>query len=181
MKSRIEKSVEQINKMVDQKHSKGTVVVSSRDVENFKKQLGTDSQKMAMHLITQLASIVHKRGDADPAEAVALGLALQNAIQPKDELESLLASQMVGAHHLAMEFMGRALQSCQPVEQVSANVERATKLMRTFTAQMEALNRHRGKGQQKVTVEHVTVNQGGQAVIGNVENPGGSGGDNVRK
>jgi hypothetical protein len=34
--------------------------------------------------------------------------------------------------------------------------------------QMEALNRYRSKGQQKITVEHVHINSGGQAIIGNV-------------
>ena len=38
---------------------------------------------------------------------------------------------------------------------------------------LEALNRHRGKGQQKVTVEHVTVNAGGQAIVGAVATSGG--------
>ena len=38
---------------------------------------------------------------------------------------------------------------------------------------LDALNRHRGKGQQKVTVEHVHVHSGGQAVVGMVETPGG--------
>jgi hypothetical protein len=38
---------------------------------------------------------------------------------------------------------------------------------------LEALNRHRGKGQQKVTVEHVHVHAGGQAVVGTVETQGG--------
>ena len=33
---------------------------------------------------------------------------------------------------------------------------------------METLDKHRGKGQQKVTVEHVHVEAGGQAVVGNV-------------
>jgi hypothetical protein len=41
--------------------------------------------------------------------------------------------------------------------------------MRTFNQQIDTLNKHRGKGQQEVTVEHVTVNEGGQAVVGNVE------------
>src|SRR5690242_18263867 len=36
----------------------------------------------------------------------------------------------------------------------------AVKLLRTFTAQVEALQRYRGKGQQKVTVEHVHVHAG---------------------
>ena len=41
-----------------------------------------------------------------------------------------------------------------------------------YAALLDALNRHRGKGQQKVTVEHVHVHSGGQAVVGVME-PGG--------
>jgi hypothetical protein len=40
------------------------------------------------------------------------------------------------------------------------------KLSRTYATLVEALNRHRGKGQQKVTVEHVHVHEGGQAIVG---------------
>jgi hypothetical protein len=42
---------------------------------------------------------------------------------------------------------------------------------RTYAQLLDALNRHRGKGQQKVTVEHVHVHSGGQAVVGVVESP----------
>ena len=56
------------------------------------------------------------------------------------------------------------------------------RLMWLFIQQMEALNRYRGKGQseQRMTVEHVHVHQGGQAVLGNVttkpeSKPGGGG------
>ena len=38
-----------------------------------------------------------------------------------------------------------------------------------YTRQLEALDKHRGKGQQKITVEHVNVHAGGQAVVGTVE------------
>ena len=34
---------------------------------------------------------------------------------------------------------------------------------------LDALNKHRGKGQQKVTVEHIHVAAGAQAIVGNVE------------
>jgi hypothetical protein len=46
--------------------------------------------------------------------------------------------------------------------------------MRTFIMQMEALKRHRTGGEQKVTVQHVSVSEGGQAIVGNVTqaNPG---------
>jgi hypothetical protein len=96
-------------------------------------------------------------------------LAVLHSLKPRDELEGLLITQMIGTHSLAMEFMRRATLPDQTVEGVNFNTDRATKMMRTFTSQLESLNRHRGKGhQQKVTVEHVTVNSGGQAIVGQV-------------
>jgi hypothetical protein len=53
------------------------------------------------------------------------------------------------------------------------NLNQANKLSRTHAMLLETLNRHRGKGQQKVTVEHVHVHEGGQAIVGNVETQGG--------
>ena len=38
--------------------------------------------------------------------------------------------------------------------------------------QVEALQRYRGKGQQKLTVEHVHVHSGGQAIVGTFEGCG---------
>jgi hypothetical protein len=53
------------------------------------------------------------------------------------------------------------------------SAERAfNKLARAFAAQVEAFKRYRTGGQQTVTVEHVTVNDGGQAVVGNVTHGG---------
>jgi hypothetical protein len=63
--------------------------------------------------------------------------------------------------------------SDQTFEGRRENLSQANKLSRTYATLLEALNRHRGKGNQKVTVEHVTVNSGGQAIVGNVAHPGG--------
>ena len=38
-----------------------------------------------------------------------------------------------------------------------------------YARQIETLDKHRGKGQQKVTVEYVNVEPGGQAIVGHVE------------
>jgi hypothetical protein len=49
------------------------------------------------------------------------------------------------------------------------SIERGlNKLMRTFTVQMDALKRYRIGGEQKVTVTHVSIGEGGQAIVGNV-------------
>jgi hypothetical protein len=42
------------------------------------------------------------------------------------------------------------------------------KLTRTFAAQVSALKEYRSKGEQKMTVQHVHVAEGGQAIVGNV-------------
>ena len=43
-----------------------------------------------------------------------------------------------------------------------------SRLSRAFAMLLDALNYHRGKGQQHILVEHVHVNSGGQAAVGNV-------------
>jgi hypothetical protein len=92
---------------------------------------------------------------------------------PKDELEGMVAAQLIAAHNAAMECFRRAMIDEQTFEGRRENLAQANKLSRTFATLLETLNRHRGKGQQKVTVEHVHVHEGGQAIVGNVENPGG--------
>jgi hypothetical protein len=94
-------------------------------------------------------------------------------IGPRDETEGMLAAQMVAAHNAAMECYRRAMIPEQPLEGRKQALDYATKLSRTYTILLEALNRHRGKGQQKVTVEHVHIHAGGQAVVGAVETGGG--------
>jgi hypothetical protein len=89
-------------------------------------------------------------------------------IGPKDELEGMIAAQMLAAHNAAMECYRRGMIGEQTFAGRSENLSQANKLSRTYAMLLEALNRHRGKGQQKVTVEHVTVNAGGQAIVGNV-------------
>lgn len=94
-------------------------------------------------------------------------------IAPQDEFEGMLAAQLLGAHHAAMECYRRAMRREQPSEARQVNLVQANKLSRTTAILLDALNKHRGKGQQKVTVEHVHVHAGGQAIVGAVEAPGG--------
>ena len=87
-------------------------------------------------------------------------------MQPKDQLDTMLAAQMAAVHMLTMNFAGRLASAVDLVQQDFAE-RTLNKLARTFAAQVETLKRYRSNGEQKVTVEHVTVN-GGQAIVGNV-------------
>ena len=115
-------------------------------------------------------------GQGADIQAVNAGLAALAGIQPRDELEAMLAAQMTAVHNMAMEMSKRSLLPEQTVEGISENVSRASRLMRTFCAQVEALQRYRNAGQSTVTVQHVTVAEGGQAVIGNIDRGGGGNG-----
>jgi hypothetical protein len=94
-------------------------------------------------------------------------------ISPRDEIEGMLAAQLVACHNASMECYRRAMIGEQTFEGHRESLSQANKLGRTFSVLLDALNRHRGKGQQKVTVEHVHVHEGGQAIVGNVGTPGG--------
>jgi hypothetical protein len=104
-------------------------------------------------------------------------LSVIKAVQPKDELEAMLAAQMAAVHMATMTFANRLNHVDNIPQQDSA--ERAfNKLARTFAVQLEALKRYRTGGEQKVTVQHVTVNEGGKAIVGAVtQTAGGVGHD----
>jgi hypothetical protein len=102
-----------------------------------------------------------KAGDINDALAAVTG------IGARDEIEGMLATQMVATHVAAIRVL-RHLKGSERISQQDSNGNLAVKLLRTFTMQLEALQRYRGKGQQKVTVEHVHVNAGGQAIVGTV-------------
>jgi hypothetical protein len=95
-------------------------------------------------------------------------------IAPRDEIEGMIAAQLVACHSASMECYRRAMLGEQTFLGRRENLSQANKLSRTYATLLEALNRHRGKGtQQKVIVEHVNVASGGQAIVGNVETGGG--------
>jgi hypothetical protein len=94
-------------------------------------------------------------------------------ISPKDVIEGMLAFQMVGVHNLAMECLKRSIIKDQTFEGKQANVNQAAKMLRTYILQMETLKKYRTGGHQKVTVEHVNVHRGGQAIVGSFNHKGG--------
>ena len=128
-------------------------------------------------LLSSALSVLWPNQEKEPdRRAFNSALALLHGVNPSDEIEAMLAVQMMATHLAAMECQKRAQLSGQSFEARDMNLKHAGKLSRTYTAQVEALARYRGKGQQKMIVEHVHVHAGGQAIVGNVapHNPGGT-------
>jgi hypothetical protein len=101
--------------------------------------------------------------------AINAALAMIEAAAPKDEIEGALAVQMAATHAAAMAVLARLDSRFADERRISAFGSAAARLMRAYAMQVEVLRRLRNGGQQYVRVEHVHVNDGGQAVVGNVK------------
>ena len=149
------------------------VIDGSDDLKGVLKSLGgSQSDHWNTILANQTVQTLwlHSDADARDRQYKATGAALAG-IGPKDEIEGMIGAQLIAAHSAAMECYRRAMLFEQTFGGRRENLSQANKLSRTYAALLDALNRHRGKGQQKVTVEHVHVHSGGQAIVGTVERP----------
>ena len=142
------------------------------EAKTRKHATGTDSPALQQRLLKQVIEslwIPENASEDDKLERVQSAYAILQGISPADEIEGMLAAQMVGVHTAAMECLRRAMFTNQTFAGFEQSLKNAVKLLAIFARQLESLNKHRGKGQQKVTVEYVNVEAGGQAVVGNVE------------
>jgi len=98
-------------------------------------------------------------------------LSIVKDIAARDAVERMLAVQMA-ATHVAMIRSARWLSGTETIPQVQAHYTGYNKLARTYAAQVEALRKYRNGGKQTVTVQHVNVEDGGQAIVGHVQSGG---------
>ena len=112
-------------------------------------------------------------GNQNMEPQLQAALAAMMGLKPQNEQEGMLIAQMIACHHAAMECYRRAMLPSQSFEGRNLSLNYANKLSRTYASLVDTLDKHRGKGQQKVTVEHVHVHQGGQAIVGNVQTGAG--------
>jgi hypothetical protein len=149
----------------------GTHVTTCADKTGW--VFGSTDENFIDGLVAQLVN-VGSAGKVPDQKGTAFVAAIVQGIDPKDQIEAMLASQMAAVHLATMTF-ARRLAHVDTIPQQDSAERAFNKLARTFATQMEALKRYRTGGHQHVTVKHVTVNDGGQAIVGNVAG-GGRGG-----
>ena len=141
--------------------------------------LPTTNARIEARKIEEIASLLwlpKSLSEDETNTRVNRAIDLYESLKPADGAETMLAVQMVGTHSAALECLRRAALEGLTFVGRDQNLKHATKLMGLYAKQLETLNKHRGKGQQKVTVEYVNVEAGGQAVVGNVETQSRAGG-----
>ena len=129
-------------------------------------EIGTADIRFFRGLLEQIASL-GTPGSRRSERTSNFALGVIASIEPRDEVEAMLALQMATVHQATM-VMARRLTHCETIPQQDSAERALNKLARTYTNQVETLKRYRSNGKQVVRVERVEVNEGGQAVVGDV-------------
>jgi hypothetical protein len=129
---------------------------------------GVKSSRSAMVIVQQLANFSSRADGVPNVLKINEAMSMVAEFEPQDSAEIMLVTQMFAVQEMMMDCSMRTGLKDQTFEGRQINLNGAIKLTRAFTGLVDTLNKHRGKGQQKMTVEHVTVNEGGQAVVGNI-------------
>ena len=121
-------------------------------------------------------------------DALVLEMALDasESIQARNSLEKMLAHQMAACHHLSMRLITKATGTYGDTMDLQRLVNSSVRLMNTYQQALQTIHKLRTGGRQVVTVQHVNVKDGGQAVVaGSMKTGGGEssegGGENVKK
>ena len=132
--------------------------------------LGTADDDFTNGILDQLIKVCGRVPDETKLNFL---LSAIKGIKPNDQVETMLGAQMA-VIHMAMMQISRQFQLIENQPQQDYAERAVNKLARTFAAQMEALKRYRTGGEQTVTVQHVSVGEGGQAIVGNVTQTAGA-------
>jgi hypothetical protein len=122
-------------------------------------------------LIVALRPNPHEQLDEATLNAA---IALIASMEPKTELEALLAVQIAGVGFAGQKFLS---QSQHHLDEIFIGVygSYALKLLRLQLDMIHALDRHRRGNRQMVEVRHVHIHSGAQGAVGifNAGQPGG--------
>lgn len=134
--------------------------------------LGTTSNDFKDRTLSQIATVLAGKTERKAEQDLNVALAVLDGAKPENEIEAMLVAQMVVTNDAAMSCIAQIGKGLGHQTEVYGNL--GVKLLRTYTAQVEALAKLRRKGEQTVKVVHVYP--GGQAVVGDVHNhPAGGG------
>lgn len=128
--------------------------------------LGVADREAMNGILRQLVRASVTGGRPDEV-TLAFMMSTVQSIRPRDSVEAMLVAQMVCVHVMAMR-CAHHLASADDLAQHDSAALALGRLARTFPAQIEALNRYRSHGEPAITVQNVSVGDGGKAIVGNV-------------
>ena len=134
------------------------------------KALGTTSSDFVNASLFQIQSACRSPWGGISELSMNAALAMIEAAAPKDEIEAALAVQIAATHTAAMAVLAKLDVPSQQSADCGIRIGCGS-FDEGLCISVEVLRRLRNGGHQYVRVEHVQVNDGGQAVIGNLKKP----------
>lgn len=122
-----------------------------------------DASRERLELLNQLGT-----------DCTAMGLDVSQTIQAGHSLEKMLGHQLALTHKLSMDYASKASLQTDSANSVKM-LNLSLRAMQTFQCGLLTLKKLRSSGDQRITIQHVNVTDGGQAVIGQIQ-PRGTGG-----
>ena len=123
-------------------------------------------------IMSPLINLIANRDCEDAGSGLNKSITLIAASDPKNQLELMLAVQLAMTH-ITLGKSARLLdQNCSDVQTINSLGNLYTKLSRLGIDQINTLQRMKGKGQQRIIVEKINIEAGGQAAIGVYEGVG---------
>ncbi|MBS0626675.1 MAG: hypothetical protein JSS09_00510 [Verrucomicrobia bacterium] len=139
--------------------------------EDFFKLTGTQNNDLAREVIGHGALAVHAF-DATPEAKFNLSMQALAEAQPRDVIEARLVTQANALYTQGMNYLGGIAQA-KDLETAQFFLNGATKLLRLHNETIECYGKYLRKGESKVVVQHVTINDNGKAIVaGMVEGQG---------
>jgi hypothetical protein len=148
----------------------GKTDIKTVDDDDVLETFGTTDRFFIRGLVGQILNAGSIGGDRTPGiggDGYDFVVSVLRGAKPKDQIAAMLASQMAATHMAAIKFIGRLAQF-ESTELHDCHERTLSKLLRAFIMQVEAFNRYQNGGEQKVTVQQVSVSEGSQAIVGNV-------------
>ncbi len=130
-------------------------------------ETGIKDRDFIGRLVGQLFRASARGDDKYEGDALFFPLAVIKDKKPRDTLDAMHLAQMSAVHMALMKIAGQHARAETLYELESAG-RMLNQLARTYSVQLEAFNRYHGGTDQKVTVQNVSVAEGGQAIVGNV-------------
>ena len=137
-----------------------TIMLDPNPKGEIKALTGANHDDWSLRLVNVVHDALPDHGDADALRG-AINAACSGMLdmKPTDPVEGILISQAIVAHEAAMRMYRLGwLNYAQHFEASTKYLALADKAARTVVMLTERLDQHRGRGQQQITVKHVTVN-----------------------
>lgn len=144
--------------------------VKFKDIESFINAHGADNINLLEKSIKDLINYhSHYSNTASEIEEnTNFDLSVMDNLKPKDPLEAIMLKQILMTHSVINKCFINSVLKDQTTTGKDLNINRTTKLIRAFNSQIQAYIKYSRGGHQKVTVQHVNVSDGGQAIVGDV-------------